>query len=181
MKFIAEDGKGFETYEEAKAYEESLKMSKNTEVCFNQLKDLISTGVIYSANIKEADGSVKATVLIHNPDGVEAGLREAVIMSAFGEPVVFDAKTFTYSPVYTVDTIKAKHTKLIEQLATDLTSCLDVYRITNSYIMVNDVIIYSKELTKVADMLEKYLIDDDTFVNSPDKAFHDILSLLFGL
>jgi hypothetical protein len=181
MKFVAEDGKGFETYEEAKAYEESLKMSKNTEVCFNQLKDLISTGVIYSANIKEADGSVKATVVIHNPDGVEAGLREAVIMSAFGEPVVFDAKTFTYSPVYTVDTIKSKHTKLIEQLATDLTSGLDVYRVTNSYIMVNDVIIYSKELAKVADMLEKYLIGDDTFVNNPDKAFHDILSLLFGL
>lgn len=181
MKFVTEDGKGFETYEEAKAYEESLKMSKNTEVCFNQLKDLISTGVIYSANIKEADGSVKATVLIHNPDGVEAGLREAVIMSAFGEPVVFDAKTFTYSPVYTVDTIKAKHTKLIEQLASDLTKDLEVYRVTGSYIMVNDVIIYSKELNKVKQMLEKYIVGNNSNLDATDIPFHDIISLLFGL
>lgn len=180
MKFVAEDGKEFKTIEEASAYEESLKVSENTGLCLNQLKDLISTGVIYSANIKEADGSVKSTVLIHNPEGVDAGLRDAIIISAFGEPVVFDAKSFTYSPVYKVDTIKASHTKLIEQLAEDLTKDLKVYRVTGSYIMVNGVIIYSKELAKVKKMLEQYVVDTSNPCIT-DVPIHSIISLLFGL
>lgn len=181
MKFVTEDGKEFKTMEEAKVHEDSLKMSKNTEMCFNQLKEFISEGKIYAANIREADGSVKATLLIHNEDGVEAGLREAIIMSAFGEPVVFDAKTFTYSSVYTADTIKAKHIKLIEQLASDLTKDLEVYRVTGSYIMVNDVIIYSKELNKVKQMLEKYIVGNNSNLDATDIPFHDIISLVFGL
>lgn len=179
MRYIAKDGKEFENLGEAQAYEKGLDISEKGTLCFNQIKDCISVGTMYVANIKESDGNVASTLIIYNPEGIENGLREAIIMSAYGEPVVFDAKSFTYNPVYTVDTVKSKHTKLIEQIAESLTGGIKTYRVTGSYIVLNDVVIYAKELPKVASMIESYLVESEQ--EDVEKPFFDLLSLLFGI
>ena len=186
MKFVTDDNMEFDSFEEAQQYEQTLAKARNAEKCSNQIKEGISKGTMYVANIKESDGIVKSTVIIHNPEGVEDGLKEAIIMSAFGEPVVFDAKSFTYNPVYTVDAVKPKHLKIIEQVASDLTSSIETFRVTSSYVVVNDVIIFAKDLDKVVAMLEANLFTESSscessYCESSNRPYYDILSILFGI
>ena len=103
MEFIAKDGTKFTNYDDARKYEEELDNSVTLEKCVADLRSGIANNKVFIANIKENDGKISSIILIHDDNGIDNNLKEAIILNTYGEPVSFFPNTFSADVVYTIE------------------------------------------------------------------------------
>ena len=149
MEFIAKDGTKFTNYDDARKYEEELDNSVTLEKCVADLRSGVANNKVFIANIKENDGKISSTILIHDDNGIDNNLKEAIILNTYGEPVSFFPNTFSADVVYTIEPIK-QNDKYIETIAEALTGNTSTFNETESFISINGVVIYSRNKNDIS-------------------------------
>lgn len=181
MKFTTDDGKVFTNYDDAKAYEETLK----TDSALEDFKSKMEEGKIYLAEVRHANNDDKKTYLIlHNSKGnINNYLIKAVLFDCYGSDILFNSSDFEGKEQYKVVKIKPAD-KRVEEVV-DLVTNPKFYNENEERIMVNGVFIYSNEKERISERLnerlnlsrKKKLISD---LNEQDEAIKRFLDMVLN-